>query len=95
MICCPLLWLCMAAEPTPPPPLKAMAVKGAADRLDAAWAMAGKIWEFAEPGYLEKESSKLLANALEKEGFRVKRGVAGIPTAVVAEVVPGHASSVV
>ncbi len=88
-ICCPLLWLCMAAEPTPPPPLKAMAVKGAADRLDAAWAMAGKIWEFAEPGYLEKESSKLLANALEKEGFRVKRGVAGIPTAVVAEVGSG------
>ncbi len=33
---------------------------------------------------LEYKSSRLLADALEKLGFQVKRGVAGMPTAFVA-----------
>jgi aminobenzoyl-glutamate utilization protein B len=51
---------------------------------DAAWEMAKKIWDFAEPGYQEKQSSKLLADAMEKAGFKVERGVAKIPTAITA-----------
>lgn len=51
---------------------------------DSSWEMAKKIWDWAEPGYLEKQSSKLLADALEKAGFKVERGVAKIPTAFVA-----------
>lgn len=47
--------------------------------------MAHKIWEYAELGYLETKSSTLLQNHLKKEGFNVKTGVAGIPTAFVAE----------
>jgi len=43
-----------------------------------------RIWDFAELGYQEVRSSELLAGELEKEGFRVDRGVAGIPTAFVA-----------
>ena len=43
-----------------------------------------EIWEFAEPGYLEEKSSSLLQKTLEKEGFTIKSGVAGIPTAFVA-----------
>jgi aminobenzoyl-glutamate utilization protein B len=50
----------------------------------AAWAMAQQIWEWAEPGYLETKSAKLLADDLEKAGFEVKRGVVGIPTAFTA-----------
>ena len=43
-----------------------------------------QIWDFAELGYMEEKSSALLAEQLRKEGFDVKTGVAGIPTAFVA-----------
>jgi aminobenzoyl-glutamate utilization protein B len=46
--------------------------------------MAQRIWEWAEPGYQEIKSSKLLADALESAGFRLERGVADIPTAFTA-----------
>ncbi|MDH5199648.1 MAG: M20 family metallopeptidase [Candidatus Bathyarchaeota archaeon] len=42
------------------------------------------IWGYAELGLMEHRSSKLLADELEKHGFRVERGVAGMPTAFVA-----------
>lgn len=47
--------------------------------------VAQRIWDLAEVGYMETESSALLAGELEAHGFRVARGVAGIPTAFVAE----------
>lgn len=53
-------------------------------RADQSWSMARKIWEWAEPGYQEKKSSALLADAMEKAGFKVERGVAKIPTAFTA-----------
>ena len=43
-----------------------------------------KVWEFAELGLIEFKSSKLLADELEKHGFKVERGIAGMPTAFVA-----------
>ncbi len=42
------------------------------------------IWEYAELGLMEYKSSELLADELERHGFRVERGVAGMPTALVA-----------
>jgi aminobenzoyl-glutamate utilization protein B len=42
------------------------------------------IWSFAELGMQEFKSSKLLADTLEKEGFQVERGLAGMPTCFVA-----------
>lgn len=42
------------------------------------------IWEYAELGLKEFKSSKLLANELKKNSFRVEMGVAGMPTAFVA-----------
>ncbi len=42
------------------------------------------IWGYAELGFVEFRSSKLLADELEAHGFDVERGVAGIPTAFVA-----------
>ncbi|MFQ5791294.1 MAG: amidohydrolase [Acidobacteriota bacterium] len=42
------------------------------------------LWKYAEPGMLEYRSATLLGDALEKEGFTLERGVAGMPTAFVA-----------
>jgi len=42
------------------------------------------LWEFAELGLVEFKSSTLLADELEKHGFKVDRGIAGMPTAFVA-----------
>lgn len=47
--------------------------------------VAKQIWDWAELGYQEARSSGLLQDELESEGFTVKPGVAGIPTAFVAE----------
>ncbi len=43
------------------------------------------IWGYAEYGLCENKSSKLIAETLEKHGFSVKLGVAGMPTALIAE----------
>jgi len=43
-----------------------------------------KIWRFAEVAMEEYRSSELLASYLEKNGFRVTRNVADMPTAFVA-----------
>ena len=45
------------------------------------WQAAQKIWNWAEPGYQETKSAKLLADMLEEAGMKVERGVAEIPTA--------------
>lgn len=42
------------------------------------------IWSYAELGLQEYKSSKLLADELEKAGFKVERGLAGMPTCFVA-----------
>jgi len=47
-------------------------------------AISDRIWELAEVGLQEYESSKLLAQELRKDGFKVDLGVAGMPTAFVA-----------
>jgi aminobenzoyl-glutamate utilization protein B len=43
-----------------------------------------KIWEWAEVGYKETQSSALLQNELRAAGFRVQAGVADMPTAFTA-----------
>ena len=53
-------------------------------RESETWEMAMKIWDLAEPGYQEFESSRLIADKLEQAGFQVQRGVAEIPTAFTA-----------
>jgi aminobenzoyl-glutamate utilization protein B len=42
------------------------------------------IWGFAELGYKEVQSARLLISALERQGFKVQKGVAEIPTAFIA-----------
>ena len=43
-----------------------------------------KVWELAEVGLQEMQTSKLLADILEENGFTVERGVAGMPSTFVA-----------
>jgi aminobenzoyl-glutamate utilization protein B len=43
--------------------------------------LAREIWEFAEVGYQETQSSGLLQQAMTAEGFAIEAGIAGIPTA--------------
>jgi len=42
------------------------------------------IWELAEVGYMETESSEMLQGKLRDAGFEIAAGVAGMPTAFVA-----------
>lgn len=42
------------------------------------------IWALAETAFEENQSSKILADYAEQQGFKVERGVAGMPTAFVA-----------
>lgn len=47
--------------------------------------LASQIWEWAELAFNETKSANAICSLLEQEGFVVKRGVAGIPTAFVGE----------
>ncbi|MEM7415102.1 MAG: amidohydrolase [Gemmatimonadota bacterium] len=46
--------------------------------------VAQEIWELAEVGYMETQSTELLQAQLRAAGFEIASGVAGIPTAFVA-----------
>lgn len=74
-----LFFLCNDARADKPQVLKSVA-----EREAETWSVAKEIWEFAEPGYQEVRSAKLLSDTLEHYGFEVKRNVAGIPTAFTA-----------
>ena len=49
-----------------------------------AQVMVDSVFSFGELGFQETETSKYLSGILEKEGFKIERGVSGIPTAFVA-----------
>ncbi len=54
------------------------------DRSDHFGQLSRRIWEFAEVGYKEKQSSDLLRSELRAAGFQLRENVADIPTAFVA-----------
>jgi aminobenzoyl-glutamate utilization protein B len=60
----------------------------AAGRVDEmgklAQEMVDSVFSFAELGFQEVETSRYLTGVLEKNGFAIRRGVAGMPTAWVA-----------
>src|SRR5581483_57140 len=49
-----------------------------------AQVMNDTVFSFGELGFQEFETSKYLSGILEKEGFKVERGIAGIPTSFMA-----------
>src|SRR6478735_1113398 len=72
--------------PTPPGPPRVEELKRevAAD-IDtmkvATQQMVDQVFSFGELGFQEFETSKYLTGILEKNGFKIERGYAGIPTA--------------
>ena len=63
---------------------KRSAVQWIEDNKERLIEVSDVIWGYAELGFVEFRSSKLLADELDDHGFDVERGVAGIPTAFVA-----------
>ena len=48
------------------------------------WKISDAIWGYAELGFQETLSAKILSEALKQAGFEVEQGVAGMPTAFMA-----------
>ena len=82
-----LLLIALPALAAAQPDLKALKHE-AAERVDArrvfTQRMVDSIFSFAELGFQEFDTSAYVTGILEKEGFQVTRGVAGMPTAWVA-----------
>jgi len=62
---------------------KVAIANGVEARQEKFWRISDAIWSYAELGLEEFRSSKLLADVLETAGFKVDRGIAGMPTAFV------------
>lgn len=60
-------------------------IKQIQDQYQQTASIAQRLWDLAEVGYQETESSALLQKTLADAGFSIKAGVADIPTAFVAE----------
>lgn len=65
--------------------LKQAAVEMVTGRAKLTQQIVDSVFAFGELGYQETNTSAYLTGLLEKNGFRVTRGVAGLPTAWVAE----------
>jgi len=65
--------------------VKETAWKWIDEHKDGFIEISDKIWGYAEYGLCEEKSSKLIADKLKEHGFRVQHGVAGMPTAILAE----------
>ncbi len=63
---------------------KQQALNSIDSKYDKYAGTAKKIWEFAEVGFQETQSSALLQKTLADEGFKIEAGVAGMPTAFTA-----------
>jgi aminobenzoyl-glutamate utilization protein B len=75
-----------AGAQTPKPAPNTGALLSSLDASAPHYATVAKqIWTFAEVGYMEEKSSALLQSELKNAGFTVKPGVAGEPTAFIAE----------
>ena len=53
-------------------------------RYESTADMARTLWEYAEVGFKETKSSALIQAALSADGFTIEAGIAGMPTAFVA-----------
>jgi len=62
------------------PALKQEAMTNVRGRAKLAQEITDQLFSFGELGYQEVETSKYLTDLLEKNGFTVERGVAGLPT---------------
>jgi aminobenzoyl-glutamate utilization protein B len=68
----------------PAPAVKKSALAHVQAQQSDLVAMSDRIWEIAETALREEQSAKVLSDHAEAKGFKVERGVAGLPTAFVA-----------
>jgi aminobenzoyl-glutamate utilization protein B len=80
LVACPL----RAQQAPPAEDLKKEAIADVESRQIFTQQMVDQIFSFSELGFQEYETFRYLTGVLEKNGFHVERGVAGIPTAWVA-----------
>src|SRR5215813_1527175 len=71
------------AQPAPRD-YKSQVVKDVDSMTKEAQVMVDMVFSFGELGFQEIETSKYLTGILEKEGFKIERGISGIPTAFMA-----------
>ena len=69
---------------------KTFVINGVEARRKLAQVINDTVFSFGELAYQEFETSKYLTALLEKNGFTVERGIAGMPTAWVARWGSGH-----
>ncbi|MBB6226590.1 aminobenzoyl-glutamate utilization protein B [Polymorphobacter multimanifer] len=69
------------AHAAAPAAAKNAAIAGVEARTKMAQEMVDQVFSYAEPGFQEFKTSEYLTGVLEKNGFKITRGVAGIPTA--------------
>ena len=73
-----------AAQAAAPSAAKQAAVKSVDKHAGELIGLSDQVWGFAETALREHKSAKVLADYAEAQGFKVERGVAGMPTAFVA-----------
>src|SRR3546814_12523885 len=73
--------LASSAQAEAPPRLKQEAARLIDARSKQAQEMVDKVFSFAEPGFQEHATAAYLTSKLESHGFKVARGISGIPTA--------------
>lgn len=76
----PALW----AQQEKLDPVQRTAVQEVDQRSEELKAVNRQVWELAEVGLEERQSSQLLIGKLKAAGFQVKSGLSGMPTAFVA-----------
>src|SRR5687768_6796357 len=75
--------------------MKKRAVADVAARAKLAQQINDSLFSFSELGYQELETARYIAALLEKNGFTVERGVAGMPSAWVARWTHGQGGPVI
>lgn len=75
--------------------LKTQATAGVDARAKLAQEITDSVFSFSELGFHEVETSRYLTELLEKNGFTVQRGVAGLPTGWVAKWTNGSGGPVI
>ncbi len=67
-----------------PKAMKAEAAAAVDAQAKQVQVMVDQVFSYAEPGFQEFKTTEYLTGILEKNGFKIERGVAGIPTAFTA-----------
>ncbi|HKB90098.1 MAG TPA: hypothetical protein VKC60_06230, partial [Opitutaceae bacterium] len=84
VVLCWVFKVALNAQPDPSAAYKEQVLKDVEGMKKQTQVMIDTVFSFGELGFQEFETSKYLTGILEKEGFKIERGIAGIPTAWMA-----------